>query len=747
MRLRRRLQRPSGGSRAVKASIQWKDLAWQRILPLAFFCLGLAYIVASPHFEASDSDEHAGMIQWLAETGRLPIQTAEHDALYGQEASQPPLYYAVMALIWRMLDTTDFDAVYQENPLAINGDPHRLGSRNLVFYRQPYPPVLHGTSLALYVIRLATLAMGAVTVYAVYQSARIVVPSSRDFAILAASLVAFNPMFVFISASISNDPPVSMLTALICWRTLMMLRDGFAARRSVILAVLIALATLTKLSGIAPGFAAGLAALWLAYRTQDWRGFMALSLAVLLVWLLTAGWWYARNLQLYGELFGTGSMLDFYGRRTITLGGLVLEEFEGLRISYWGLFGAFSILTHKAFYLAMDLLSLLGALGLPLALKSKRRPANLRVNAAFLGLTLALGGAMLIWWSLQTTASTGRLLFPYITSISILLALGINALRIPSLLICLPLFLFTLACPFLYIKPQYEHPPAVAKLPESASPSFARWDDITLVGYEIPEPRRWAAGDEIPLTVYWQPLAQSRELQALFITLIDAEGMALATIDSFPGWGTLPTTWWRPGVIYRDDYILQIPSDTQAVSPIQLHIGWYNWSDRLDIMPRSEADQEYAAYTLPLGAIVAADKLQQTLGGDASPQGKVFGDALKLNAYDFSAGHALEMEWQVLAAISGDWRAFAIVLDKPYQEGTDFAVILQKDSAPPVPLDFLKTGETFITRHEFQLPAGYIGEHGIYVGWYNEALGMRLAAPFPQNMLELPALLFEANGA
>ena len=46
---------------------------------------------------------------------------------------------------------------------------------------------------------------------------------------------------------------------------------------------------------------------------------------------------------------------------------------------------------------------------------------------------------MLFWWSLQTWASTGRLLFPYITSISLLLALGVSAWRIPPLLIAAPL--------------------------------------------------------------------------------------------------------------------------------------------------------------------------------------------------------------------------------------------------------------------------------------------------------------------
>lgn len=57
------------------------------LLPLAFFCVGLIYLYSAPHFEASDSDEHVGVIKWIAETGTLPVQSARHDHLHAQEAS------------------------------------------------------------------------------------------------------------------------------------------------------------------------------------------------------------------------------------------------------------------------------------------------------------------------------------------------------------------------------------------------------------------------------------------------------------------------------------------------------------------------------------------------------------------------------------------------------------------------------------------------------------------------------------
>ena len=152
-----------GAARIVK----WTSSAWKRIrarlasllasrkppfhwlLPLAFFCVGLIYLYSAPHFEASDNDEHVGVIKWIAEEGTLPVQAAEHDHLHAQEASQPPLYYLLMSLVWSALDTSDFADFYQFNPLVYMGHPDRLGNRNLAFYRQPYPPDLHGTSLAL----------------------------------------------------------------------------------------------------------------------------------------------------------------------------------------------------------------------------------------------------------------------------------------------------------------------------------------------------------------------------------------------------------------------------------------------------------------------------------------------------------------------------------------------------------------------------------------------------------------------
>lgn len=591
---------PAKSTAALKFFEVLRGLPYQWLLPLCFFCLGLIYIYAAPHFEASDSIGHVGMIKWIADhDGALPVQSTGHAQLFRQQASQPPLYYFMMAAIWKALEPSDFDEFFRLSPFAIVGDPMRLGNRNRVFYRQPYPPNLHqGTSLTLYVIRLVTLGMGAVAVAAVYQSARTVMPGRVEFAALACALTAFNPQFIFISASVSNDGLVIMLSALITWQTLVMLREGFQRRRSLVLAMLIPLASLAKLSGLVFAALVILAGIWIFIRTRDRRGFFVLLGAVLVLWLVIAGWWFLRNLALYQELFGTAAMLDYVGRRHAALPQLLAGEFQGLRISFWGLFGAFSILTQDIHYQLMDALTLVSAAGFVVFAAKHRHDRFILTAICFLVIILAVACLTLVWWTLQTTASTGRLLFPYITSISLLMAMGLMALRIPALLVALPMFAFSIAAPFLFIIPNYDHPPTVDELPASAQQTFARWDEITLIGYELKALERKASGLEIPLTLYWRAQRESTVTRALFISLVDSEGSPVTRLETFPGWGTLPTRWWRPNTIYRDDYILQLPED--AAAPAQLRIGWYPFPGGGDMPPVLASGEEATVFALEL---------------------------------------------------------------------------------------------------------------------------------------------------
>lgn len=724
----------------------WKTLPYQWILPALFFCVGLTYLYVTPHFETPDSITHVAMIRWVAENGgNLPVQSKDHGQLYGQQASQPPLYYFLMMPVWSAFDTSDFDDFLYFNDLAISGNPTRLGNRNLVFYEQPHPPDLTGTSLAIYTIRLLTLMMSTITVYAVYQSARVIQPDKVGFAILATALVAFNPQFLFISTSVSNDNMVTMLATLITWQMLVMLRDGFDNRRSVLLALLIALATLAKLNGLVMVLTVALAGVWVAWRDRNLRGLIVLGGSMLGIWLVIASWWYIRNIQLYGELFGTGAMIANYGRRDATILGLLTDEWTGFRQSYWGLFGWFSIFTNPLHYQLMDGLTLLSLGGLGVyVLQSRKKPLALTIFS-ILGIMVTVGLVMLIWWTSQTTGSQGRLIFPYIVAFSLLMAMGLTALRIPAWLIALPMLIFALYVPFTYILPAYDQPATVEQLPENAVQADVCWEDICLLGYEIAETGiRFNPGDDIPIKLYWRPTAQSPAPLAYFVSMIDMDGNALVTLDTFPGWGTTLPTWWQADTIYRDDIVLQILGEPDGFSTVQLQIGWYRYPEGGNIRPVNADGEEFNAFTIPVGVYVGGDT-DQIIKSLFTEEDTVFGDHIRLNAYRFARGNQLRLEWEIVQPLQGDWRVFAFVMADPYKDGDEFAPILQKDSPPRVPVGFLKAGEIIRTNHIFDLSENFSGTYPVYIGWYNADSGERLAVPFPANMMLLEEFQFDAD--
>ena len=72
---------------------------------------------------------------------------------------------------------------------------------------------------------------------------------------------------------------------------------------------------------------------------------------MLLPALAIAGWWYWRNFTLYGEWLGAERLLTITGLRTtpLTWRGFV-GEMNGLRYSFWGLFGWFNIILPAWIY-------------------------------------------------------------------------------------------------------------------------------------------------------------------------------------------------------------------------------------------------------------------------------------------------------------------------------------------------------------------------------------------------------------
>ncbi len=733
--------------------IEWPEIP---LTPLQWVLLfyavfGILFLVATPIFEASDERWHFGMVEHLVENNfELPVQDPDApETIYRQEGSQPPLYYLASALIVLPIDLDDSAAYRIENPHAQAGNPQSWGNKNMFIHEGVE---LRGTPLAVYLLRALGLVMGAVTVWAVYQCGKIAAPHRPPVAILAAVLTAFNPMFLFISASVNNDTLIIMLNSLAIWLGLLTMRDGFETRRSLLLALLIALAALTKLSALVLVPVVALGALWVAQRDKDWRGLLILGTAMFVFWAVIAGWWYLRNIQLYGELFGTATMAAVAGPRESFSLATALSEFQGFRLSYWGVFGAFNIVTSGFFYALMDFAvftAVFGVIFLVAQLVSIRDFSYARrelTSILFLLGILLVGMVAFLSWTSQTFASQGRLLFPFMGAISPLLAIGFAEVVWWLLFLLSPpdrsfiraeeavpertlretlnwplrfMGLFALLIPLATIAPEYRPPAPIETVAEEDFTSvYARYGDIELIGYDFTD-RRYFPGERVRVTLYWRVIEPSEEDYSLGLVLVDPEGNPLGSIDTYPGAGTLRTSTWEEGAIYADTYELTIGRVAEARYPLRLLLNWYDEEpqNRLEIVSRDDANLE--SVLLNVGALVTASPSAGSLISgvslsDVDVAQREFQGTLRLISFLPTPEFVIDVQWETVLTPEADYTAFMHVLNE------DGDLVGQSDVFPPLPTHYWRFGERFVITHavrffEDPLPEG---EYRVDVGWY-----------------------------
>ncbi len=413
-------------------SRKWFERHGMALVLAMFVALGVLYSVTVPVLEKPDEAYHFFFFQHLLEEKKLPMMGTAGENLWEQEGSQPPLYYLLAALSTSWVDSSDARDLYWVNPQRNLGDPGDPGNKNFIVHTEREAWPYRGATLAIHLCRWLSLFFGAGTVAVTYAIARLVFPGRPLMALGAAAVTAFIPQFIFVSSSVSNDSLIAFLCALGLWQLLLMVSKPMPPpfRAYIWLGCTVGLAALTKLSGLALlGLTVGALA-WLIWRRPSLRrSYVIGGLAVTALVALIAGWWYLRNLRLYGDLSGIGEHLAIMGGRR-ELPPLTLEsvrsELFGLRASFWGLFGWFSILMPAWTYLLLDLLTALGGLGL--VAWWVRTGAEHRRRMGLLLLWLVVVAASLVRWTLLTHASQGRLLFPALPAFACGLAAGWDAL-------------------------------------------------------------------------------------------------------------------------------------------------------------------------------------------------------------------------------------------------------------------------------------------------------------------------------
>ena len=156
---------------------------------LAFVALATWYSLTIPLGEAPDEVPHFTYVRYLIQHGRLPTTTEEH------EAFQPPLYYALgAALTFRIEDDPDTPFATRANAHFDVPDPR--APKNLLLHTADEAWPYRDWALAWHLVRLLSIFLGAVTVWAVYQLGRVVFPEVSAIRLTMAALTAFTPQFI-----------------------------------------------------------------------------------------------------------------------------------------------------------------------------------------------------------------------------------------------------------------------------------------------------------------------------------------------------------------------------------------------------------------------------------------------------------------------------------------------------------------------------------------------------------------------
>jgi 4-amino-4-deoxy-L-arabinose transferase-like glycosyltransferase len=699
---------------------------WLFLLLVAYIVLALQYDASAPVLGLKPDEQwHLAYVEYVQKHRALPVVDLQESGKVGRsrwepEGHQPPLYYALVALLTPDANLADIDRLYTPNPYFLGTARGNLN---------PWIPRTSQAVATLHAGRLISMAFGLLTLLATYGLARTF--ASSTVALLATAITGFNPQFLYISTSFSNDLAAAGICALVIWLTAMEIKRPPRIRRAFVLGILIGLATLAKLSGfvlVAAVPAIILASqLWL--RSSDksnWRLILYPGAVVAMASLIAMPW-FAWNWRVYGNPFATPALYSLMNRREGLISMRALYDvLVFLWKGYWLDFSAGGILHAPMWlYLSYGIFLLCSAVGLLVAWRGATMLRPYLILCLFWVLLYA-ASLLLTMVRAEGLMGGGRLLFPVCSAVSVLAAVGIlhpwpRRWKIPLALFLTALAVASAVYVWLSIlKPAYDLPTlplATADDLPNHSDSIRFGDGIWLDGWEIIQ-QDAKLGDTVGVTLYWHRSAPVSKDYSVFLQLwpLGLDLLAYKGVDTYPGLGLCPTSELPTDRILVDGYPLPVISLGIFEEPInaRLEVGLYDlasgvrlpaWSDGRMIGDHAE-----------LGRITIRPSTPLTLPeGARLPRAVVFDTGIQLVGAEMGGMGGTEacvdLWWLGADAQRADLNVLVRALNNKGQ------AVAQIDGPPKqghFPTSLWKSGDLVRDRHCFsQAPSAPIATLGI----------------------------------
>jgi len=372
------------------------------ILLAAYLCATLTHAWLLPtgqtgYQDAPDENAHVQYIRTLS-AGHLPtFRDWQNDAKkQNYEWHQPPLYYLLA----------------------------------LPFYRLGYKAV-----------RVLSICCGLIVILLTYLFCRKLFPDQELLAFLGAGLVALLPGHIMLTSVVNNDALLEVCFASAFLAMVTSMKEGLTMARSCWIGLSIGFALITKVTGVLllPLF---LLFLWLMYLSgQSPRKLASSAVVGIFISILVSGWWYIRNVVIYGTLFPLKEFSQtFAGTAQAPViaqhlggwGSYWLHSLLWSFMSFWAVFGTPKLAAQGipaylpgTFYLIAALISVLMLAGLVKVHTQRRKLAPYQVHCVWL-LMAAVGlvGISFLFFLSHYFQVQGRYMYPVILPLGVLMSLG-----------------------------------------------------------------------------------------------------------------------------------------------------------------------------------------------------------------------------------------------------------------------------------------------------------------------------------
>lgn len=576
---------------------------WGLILVLAaYLLLGGVFSLFVPLGQAPDEADQFELIRYMLERRKPPRTAQERLTAGGTKGDEPPLYYAILAVATGWVDSGSPCRVKMLDP---DLQPrHSLPDEVLINYAplhtadEEWP--FRGQVLQWHLARLLTLALAAATLWVAYRVMRLLCPRRPELALLAITVAALNPQYVYIGSTIQSDILVALMASLLVWILVRLARGDTRWRQFVFLGVLVGLSRLTKFSTLVFLPEVILIVLVLAWRQRQARLVPGLLLALVLSVAVSAPWlFYIKPLDPTIQQGITGKVLTLFdivrverwfsphGEGTVGSGlpAILRALTDALRLglgrwasylfkSYWAYFGPMTVEAPGPVYVVVGMLTGVALLGWARILADRLSRRFTVIDAcqdlwipalhlaAVLGMEVAFFGALK---ALPYTAQ-GRHLFPAMVGLTLFLALGWSAIwpRSTSAPATAGLAVL-LAGLSLYCLPTVVHSISRPPLPVCSSP----WPDAPSPSQSMPlgdglvfAGARWSVGrpGSVQGTLYWTASEPPTGEAVVVLELLDAEGAVRAVWAGHPGGARYPTQAWDAGDHVRQQFSWPLPT-------------------------------------------------------------------------------------------------------------------------------------------------------------------------------------------